>query len=62
MFHSDYIVPAARQEVVTNMNLLKFLLLPRRELGGRVFYVLWYILGWLFICEQYMRQPLSLLT
>ncbi len=42
MLHSDLVVPAARQEVVTNLDPEEFILLPLKELDGKKFAILNY--------------------
>jgi hypothetical protein len=36
VFHSDFIIPAAKQEVVSNMDLMNNILFPWKELDGRI--------------------------
>ncbi len=35
MFHSDLVMAAAKQEIVTNMDPIDFILLPKKELDGK---------------------------
>ena len=42
MLHSDLVVPAARQEVITNLDPEEFILLPLKELDGKKFAILNY--------------------